>query len=199
MQKFLSGALCFVAFGMIAQASIIPTLEDVNQVGPNEFQYLYSARLTAGERLDSTPDPRLVIFDFHGYVLGSLAVTGPWVGTEQMVGPTTPGLTPPNETNEWNLVITWMGGAIANGPIDPAFTFTANTTITCAAGQNCGLIDYQAQASKHNPLNPGAADEGVPTQNSGAVEGPSAVPEPGTMSLLGGGLLGLTWALRRRK
>jgi hypothetical protein len=189
-------ALASVAVSSAASASIIPVLSSVTPTGPN-FLYTYTVTLDTDQGL--LPGSKLSIFDFAGYLTGSIAVTGPagWtVGTENVtVGMLAPIFNTDN-AGITNLTLTWNGDAFhyAGGPFPSQdWTLTAISAIGVV-----GFDGFTALAEKNNGFETGSL-----TANVGFVGVPSstAVPETATwaMMILGMGMVGVGMRMRRRQ
>lgn len=130
------------------------------------------------------------IYDFGGYVPGTVSVTASnWTATVQLVGKT-PSLTnPPDSTSLWNLVFTYTG------PVETgALTIDGFSAVSTSGTVNPdGFFSYQAQK---------AANTASPDQGLGPVYVPTAAqtttPEPAPLALMGSGLVALA-VLGRRK
>lgn len=195
MRKVFGLSLALACSLVVAQAALIPSLETTAPGStPGTTTYFYTVSLAGNEQLDASPTPTLVIYDFFGYVPGSVVIgtgVGSWTVSTMATGPYPVGtgaLEFGDDAAAPNLVFTYTGATV-EGAINPILDFTVEST---NSGQKLG--DFQAQDSKNSP-NP--LEDGTPASNEGNVAVPSAVPEPATMSLIGGSLLGLV-ALRRR-
>jgi len=194
MRRLLIAAIVPLLLTSTAHAAIVPTLQSVTPVGAN-YEYDYQGTLVGDQGL--VPGSTLVIFDFAGYVLGSISSADPnFVGT---VSNTTPGFVlPPGTVDDPgvpNLVFTWIGPPFhaSGGPFaDFNFAFKALSKY-----KKLALSVFSAVAVKNNGIGPGGT--GTPTLNQGYITVPSAVPEPGTWGLmiLGFGLAGAS--MRRRR
>ena len=197
MKKMLLAAAAVLSVAGGAQAAIIPTLTSVTADGPN-FDWLYQGTLAGDQGL--VDGSRLVIFDFKGYVPGS--VFSPYGNVTASVESVSTGLIlPPGVTDDpgiVNLVFTYHGPDFdASGGPFPDINFNglmAKSTLSALAQ---GI--FSAKAVKNNGVGPGGA--GTPAFNTGfvTVPGVTGVPEPAVwaMMIAGFGLAGVS--LRRRR
>jgi len=191
--------LAFVLCSSVAQADIIPELQAVTGLGPNNFLWTYQVDLTDNSRLEEGgEDQFFTIYDFNGYIAGSIQAAPGWSGSTQLTGRDPSGLGAPgapypaDDPTTVNLVFTWDGGAPVTGPQDLGI-FSARSTLSLEK-----LASYQGQSTN----NTGGMADGTLMGNRGQVETPTGqedvIPEPGTMALLGSALLGLG-VLRHRR
>ena len=194
MKRLVLAAIAPLAIASVAHGAIVPSLENVTPVGSN-FEFDYQGTLVGDQGLVS--GSRLVIFDFAGYVIGSVSAADPnFVAT---VENTSSGLiVPPGTVDDPtvpNLVFTWIGPPFhaSGGPFaDFNFAFKALSKY-----KNLALTVFSAIAVKNNDLGPGGA--GTKTFNTGYTSAPSPAPEPQVWALMlaGFGLVGAS--LRRRR
>jgi len=196
MKKLLLATCASFAISSGASAAIIPVLDTVTQVG-TEWEYSYSGTLAGDQGLVS--GSQLIIYDFSGYVNGSISAGIYAADLAAMVELTSLILPPPSDTDDPlvpNLVFTWTGAPFnaSGGPFaDVSFAgLTARSVFN--AVQNDG---FSAMAVTNN----GTAT-GDLSFNSGRVGVPasSVVPEPTTWALMiaGFGFAGTALRARRR-
>jgi len=193
MKRIILAAVAPLAMASVGHAAIIPSLQSVTPVGAN-YEYDYQGTLVGDQGLKA--GSRLVIFDFAGYVVGSISAADPnFVGS---VENTSTGLiVPPGTVDDPtvpNLVFTWIGPDFhASGGPFADFNFALKAV---SKYKKLALGVFSAIAVKNNGLGPGGA--GTKTFNTGFVTIPSAVPEPGAWALMIGGF-GLMGAVLRRR
>ncbi len=159
LRSLLKTGFVLAAIGLLmnagrAQAYIWLTLVDVSPVG-SDFQYTYTATLTAGSVLTSAgggpntgffpSNNFFTLYDVPGLVPGSvtyggaLGVAGFSADAEEMLGDNPPGETPipPDDPTLANITIYWTGPDVAAaGPMDICLgTFTFLSTNPLGAGR----------------------------------------------------------------
>jgi hypothetical protein len=125
-----------------------------------------------------------VIYDFSGYVVGSITAPTGWTATAQLVGPVPPNQILTDSSSLYNLVFSYTG---ATTPVPTMSGFTAESIYNSIA--TGGTFAYQATNNAN----------GLPDQGQGFVDIPVAAPEPTTISLFCGGLALLGLSRLRRK
>jgi hypothetical protein len=175
----------------IANANIIPFNTSVTGSGPYTWNYrfdLSADQIIKGGTDLINPVPQkdlqykafLTIYDFAGYVVGSVVSPAGWAATVQTVGFTPDDILLTDNAGIVN--ITWAySGSNAQGPLQIA-GFSAQSIYSLSS-----LIDYTSRGLK---------TDGSIGDNHGTTQGPK-VPEPVTLILFGTGLLGLV-GLRRK-
>lgn len=194
MKKLLLAMCASFAFSSAASAAIIPTLDSVTADG-TDWLFSYSGTLAGDQGL--VAGSKLIIYDFTGYIPGSIDAGIYSANLAASVEFTSAILPPPSDTDDpliANLVFTWTGSPFnaSGGPFaDVSFAgLTAKSVYSLV--RNDG---FSAMAVTNN----GSAT-GDPSFNSGRVGVPSAVPEPATWALMiaGFGFAGTVLRARRR-
>ena len=194
-----------------AEAAITPTLVAVTPNGDGTFTYTYNVDLAEDQNAmndgafptgATTPtgpgDPSnafqdyFTIFDFAGLVAGSWTQPEGWTFAVNFVGPNGTTTTPADDPGLFNIY--WVRtGEDLQGPQD-----LGNFSVRSAFGL-VALDNYTSDATRSQGGTAGTAVASIGSVNVPQVVGgtPFAVSEPGTLMLLGSGLLGL--GLFRRK
>ena len=193
MKRFL---LCAAAVFAAAPASAaVLTLQGIATNGPGDFTYTYQATLGPDEGVRS--GDRFVIYDFGGYIAGSVfsnsATLNASVENSSPGAIVTPGFN--DDPAITNLVFTYTGPDFRNvgGPLAP-FDFPTIGARSTFAGT---IIDaFFSLTTKNNP----ASESNTAVFTLGSVSVPhNAVPEPATWAMLLGGFGVLGMSARRRK
>jgi hypothetical protein len=196
-RKLILASAAWMAMATGSSAAIIPSLDFVTPVA-SEYQYFYSATLAGDQGL--VPGSRLVIFDFAGYVAGSISAGIYTADLLATVENTSTLLPPPGQTDDptlVNLVFTWRGAPFlaSGGPfadVDFAGLSARSTFNTTRLGA------FSAQAVTNSGLATG--EDAFNTGRVAVAVGPRiTVPEPSTWALmiLGFGAAGAV--VRRRQ
>jgi hypothetical protein len=186
--KVLSAAVMTVAGAVLANASITVSNPVVSGGGPN-FTWAYGISGDGQEQLNATVPTFFTIYDFAGYVAGSIFAPAGWTATTQLVGTTPSGQIIPDSPSILNLVFTY-NGAIAPVPTIAAGPSGFGALSTLVQANPNGFFTYQAQKI----TNLTASDQG-----QGPTSVPTAIPEPLSMTMLGGGLALIGMLRFRRK
>ena len=146
----------------------------------------YNADLTSGE---IQANDGFTIFDFGGYVAGSIVAPADWVPSTALSGSPFGASAGPDDPTLTNLTFTYIGATINKKIGAETFTgFNASTTFTLDTAEDWRSQDHDAMS--HLLATPASGTILVP------APGP-AVPDGGaTVALLGIGLTGLE-AMRR--
>jgi len=201
MKKILLATAAFLGVAGSAGASVIPSLTSVTASPTTPIEWLWSYQGTLSGDAGLTNGSKLVIFDFKGYVPGS--IFSPYanvIATTQDV--TTGLLTVPGFVDDPtlpNLVFTYNGPDFdsAHGPF-PSIDFNGLSAKSIYGGMQAGV--FAALTVKNNPDGtPGGTGTAIFDTGSITVPFASGVPESATWALMIMGFGGVGGMLRRRK
>ena len=202
MKKWVFAAVAAVGLVGPANAAVV-TLESISANGANDFTFTYEGTLGGDEGLRS--GDRFVIYDFNGYINGSVTSGSPnLVASAEFTSPTgivTPGFN--DDAAIANLVFTYVGQDFrtSGGPYEP-FDFAGLSARSTFGGT--ARDAFFSRTTKNNPDGaPGGAGTAIFTLGSATVPGSGnlpggAVPEPATWAMMLGGFGLLGGAIRRR-
>ena len=194
MKKLALAALAAVGLAGTAQAGIVT----LNSVTPNASDFTFSYEATLGPDEGVRAGDRFVIFDFAGYVAGSIfSASANLLTSVENLSPSaivTPGFT--DDALLPNLVFTYTGpnSRTSTGPL-ASFTFPS-IGARSIFGQT--VVDaFFTLTTKNNP----SRERGRPIYTLGEtrVPGGAVVPEPATWAMLLGGFGMMGAAIRRRE
>jgi hypothetical protein len=197
MKKIILTAAALMCSAVVSWGDIIPTFQTSVDNGDATFTYFYTADLTDVQRLDPANGSQnhfFVIFDFNGYVAGSALSLNPlFTPGDALVGPYPDALasSPDDDPTVPNIYFRYNGAAVQPGPASLG-QFSAISTLSTYTTDR-----YFGQATKNNGI---VGEDGTLTANTGIITtpAPASVPEPGSIFLMGSGLLGVAMFVRRR-
>jgi hypothetical protein len=191
VKKLLLAVTVLIGLAPGAHAAVVPVLDTITLVG-TDYEYSYSGTLAGDTGL--VDGDRLVIFDFGGYVDGSISA-GIYASDIDAHTEFTSTLAPPpgydDDPTLVNLVFEWSGAPFlaAGGPYADV-TFAGLTARSI--GADVRLDGYAATTT----INNGAAT-GLPSFDTGPVAVP--MPEPSTGAPMVLALASATWRKRRTR
>lgn len=185
--RWLKGLMVVVVaiglLGFVAQSeakSIMVADPSVSGSGPWTFTYsvnLFDSDLMAGDFF--------VIYDFRGYVGGSIFASAGWTPTVPNTGPVPYQQTPTDNAAVTNLVFTYTGANLTTGPLGvlPLGSFGAQSSW----GSGTILSHYAGEDTKLGTAGSTPIDQG----NIGSIGTAIPLPAAGWAGLALLGLLGL--------
>ncbi len=196
MKKFPLITFVSLAFAGLATAAITPAIVGTPTVDGADFQWNYQISVDNQEELvaaTSTPCATaaacgsfFTIYDFEGYVAGSISAPTGWSTQVSFVGLTNSTQSPTDSATLENLTFVYTGTPTPDkGPINDLTGFSALSTLGNV--NTGGTFTYQADKL-----------DGLVDAGNGSINVPmSSTPEPATTGLIALGLVGI--ALARRK
>jgi len=185
MKKVLTIIFAGLVTVGLANAAITPALVNVTGSGPYTWNYEISVD-NLEELVANTS--YFTIYDFAGYVSGTIEAPAGWTDSVQLIGITPSEENPTDSGTLENLTFTYTGPTTSVGPITDLTGFSAESTLG-SVYETGGTFTYQATKT---PAAGGGLDQGI-----GSIEVPTATPEPVTTGLIGLALVGM--AVARRK
>lgn len=209
---FLLAAVLLAALS--ARADLIPSLVSGPVPDGANFDYNYQILLTPGESVDpiatngvTCPGPGstlvqcnptgtfVTLYDISGFQSTSVSAVN-WFATVQLVGvtPSTINASPFDSPTLLNVTWHYIGPTVLAG--SSGVTFTGFQIVSSIDGTTNG--NFSGQATNDTDA------KGDTDQFTGPVIVPASgsvtpTPEPGSLLLVGSGLLGLAGRVRRRK
>jgi hypothetical protein len=183
MKKFFAIA-AFLAATTTANAAITVFLDSVTAGPMSNTTFEYRAEQAPGDSI--RPGDFFTVYDVNGFV--SATAPAGFIATDQNIGITPNSVVVAgDDASVRNVTFRKIGPGAFSGPSIDGFLIVS--TISTTAFDN-----FTGRNTKDTGMGQGTNNDSI-----GTVSVPSAVPEPATMGLMGGALLGLGVLARRRK
>lgn len=179
-----------------AHASIFPTLKSITSLGDGTFRWTYDVSVDQFEKVvgaDLAHGDYFTIYDFGGLVPASNLQPNGWSFISGNLGKTSSRVNPVDDPSLPNL--TWIYTPAGNLPTEIAGPFDIGDFSAVSKSGDPMTSDFSQQSTEQ--FNQIGVTPGSKTDTIGWVGAP-AVPEPGSLALLGLGVAPLLGELRRR-
>jgi hypothetical protein len=203
MKKIITAVSAALIMATAGNASVIVSLNGVTDNLDGTWTWSYDAALQADQNFRQRPAPGsgdfFEIIDFGSYISAvwtPVILTNTWVVIEALTGPGFPPVGNTDSASLMNIVVqlTNAPGGILLGNANEGQPYSLGTIdVLSSTGIEGEQGSYSAAAQQ--------VAGGSTTFNQGTlpVAADSTVPEPATMGLMGGAMLGIAFLLRRRK
>jgi len=196
MKRALTAVVACLGMSSATAHATTVFLEGVTPVG-SEFRFNYGGSLSPTEGVKS--GSTLVVYDFAGYVSGSVGAISPNISATTAF--TNPGLILDpaftDDPNIVNLVFTYTGPDFQTTPAPAGSPYPAIDFTGLFARSTFGGVKFDgfSTLTVKNTL----FEAGTNVFSTGSVGIPSPVPEPSTWGMLIGGIGMAGAAMRRRR